>query len=196
MVYMPAQLPGVLWLFPSPGKTGRHLFAQGKGTRASCFINRIAAGKSQPRPPFPSSIPEAKAAQGAQGAWPWPHVSIRRLSMIYCCSEELFVLRGFPAGPAKVSAPFGRGRGGCQRGEGMGVQGREKQSPLGHSAAPWAQPEHPCFHQEPGAAGDELWECGMVWVGSSSPSHSINHSHIHLAPQGLQGWCQQPLPGL
>lgn len=51
--------------------------------------------------------------------------------MIYCCCEELFVLRGFPAAPAKVSAPFGRGRDGCQRGEGMGVQGREKQSPLG-----------------------------------------------------------------
>lgn len=150
-------------------RQGKHLFAQGNRAPASCFVNRVAAGKSQPRPPVPLSIRRDKAAQGAHGAWPRPHVSISHLSMIYCCCEELFVLRGFPAAPAKVSAAFGRGRDGCQRGEGMGVQGREKQSPLRpqqHHGLILSIPA-PCRLKEPGAAGDRIVETwnGLGWKG-------------------------------
>lgn len=99
-----------------------------------------------------------------------------------CC----LCCRGFPAAPAKVSAPLGGGTDGRQGGRGAGsprgAGGHEagaKQSPLAARRHDGLIPSipPPAVLEDPGAIGD-----------------------IHLTPlfhpQGLRGRCKQPLPGL
>lgn len=142
---VPAELSGVLWEVSGavstprekgqtplcPGKMGRHLFAQGKRDTGLVLCKQNCSREKPAQATRPLLHPRGQSSpREPRGAWPWPHVSIRSLSMIYCCCEELFVLRGFPAAPAKVSAPFGRGRDGFQRGE------RGWESKAGKSRAP------------------------------------------------------------